>query len=112
MRIQITYKGDTPTRLQVDSPGLGLLPDRELADEEFYAGVTLAQCLEGGCLGEEGCPTCAAASARQEAATAEIAQRQKIGVTIEDLDAPTLEERLEPYGIEWQIEQREREEHR
>ena len=38
------------------------------------------------------------------AVRAEIERREAAGVFIEDPEAPSLEERLEPFGIEWQID--------
>ena len=85
-------------------------PDRDLADRLFWIDVRLGEHAEVDCMGggEYECPRCSADFKAREAILAEQARREAAGIFIEDPDEPTLEERLEPYGLEWQIEQRER----
>ena len=90
---------------------LDIVPDRQLADALFYIDVRIGELLEiDGIYDPDGDITPAAAGlhADREEIHTEMARRIAAGITIEDPDAPTLEERLEPFGIEWQIEQRER----
>jgi hypothetical protein len=103
------------------TPDLTTTPDRQLADWLFYDDVRRAERAEIdglGCYAAEDedhdaatCSTCrqlAAAAAERQAVRDEIARREAAGIFIEDPDEPTFEERHAPYGIEWQLEQRER----
>jgi hypothetical protein len=85
-------------------------PDRALMDAIFYADHDLAQHLEIDCEGggEFECPTCTANRETIRLARTEIERRALLGIAVEDPNEPTLEQRLEPYGIEWELEQRER----
>jgi hypothetical protein len=96
-------------------------PDRRLADWLFYDDVRIARELELDglqCpdLDEPGhdtarCGACSeldAAAAERAEVKAEIARREAAGIRVDDPEAPTFEERFEPFGLEWQIEQRER----
>lgn len=86
--------------------------DRELADVLFYIDVRRAEHLEIDCEagGEYVCDRCEADRVEARAVRAELERREELGLEVVDPDAPTLEERLEPYGIEWELEQRDRQE--
>jgi len=99
-------------------------PDRQLEDWLFYADVRRAEALEVDglhCAAAEadyddgvahvGCAFCAqldADSAEYAAVKAEINRRLATEIRIDDPNEPTLEERLAPWGIEWELEQRDR----
>lgn len=85
-------------------------PDRHLSDAEFYAGVSLSEHSEMDCEGggEYECPTCTANRATIDAVKAEMARREAEGITIDDPNEPSFEERFAPFGPEWEREQRER----
>ena len=89
---------------------LTTIPDRALVDSIFYADHELAEHLEIDCEGggEFDCPTCTANRDGIRAARAEIDRRRLAGITVDDPHAETLEQRLAPYGTEWELEQRER----
>ncbi|MGB8878615.1 MAG: hypothetical protein WCD11_19985 [Solirubrobacteraceae bacterium] len=87
------------------------IPDRQLAEALFYLDARCAEHLEVDALygDPEGAdPAVLGDFAARLEVRAEIERREAAGIFIEDPDAPSLEERLEPFGIEWQIEQRER----
>lgn len=87
------------------------IPDRQLAETLFYLDARCAEHLEVDALygDPEGAdPAVLGDFAARTEIRAEIERREAAGIFIEDPDAPTLEERLEPFGLEWQIEQRER----
>ena len=93
------------------TPEIETVPDRLLAESLFYLDVRCAEHLECDALygDPEGAdPRVLADFDSAAEIRAEIARREAAGVFIDDPDAPTLEERLEPFGIEWQLEQRER----
>lgn len=87
-------------------------PDRDLADALFYIDVRRAEHSEIDCDGggEYRCERCEADYVEAREIRAELARREANGVEVVDPDAPTLEERLGPYGIEWELEQRDRQE--
>lgn len=90
-------------------------PDRALADALFWLDVRCAEHLEVDALygDPEGAdPAVLADFAERATIRAEIERRLELGITIDDPDAPTLEQRLEPFGLEWELEQRERREGR
>jgi hypothetical protein len=90
---------------------LTTIPDRQLADALYWLDVRCAEHLEVDALygDPEGADPAVLADFDERAAVrAEIARREAAGISIEDPTEPSLEERLEPFGIEWQIEQRER----
>lgn len=94
---------------------LTTIPDRRLAEALFYLDVRCAEHLEVDALygDPEGADPAVLADFDERAAVrAEIERREAAGIFIEDPEAPSLEERLEPFGIEWQLEQRERREGR
>lgn len=89
---------------------INTIPDRDLEDAIFYAGHELSEHLEVDCEGggEFICPTCDANRETIRTARAEIERRIVNGITVDDPNAETLEERLAPWGTEWQLEQLER----
>jgi methionine synthase II (cobalamin-independent) len=97
------------------SDDLTTMPDRQLETAEFYADVRCAEHLEVDALygdPDGPHPSVAADFEWRAALRDEIARREAAGITIDDPDEPSLEARLEPFGIEWQLEQRERAEGR
>lgn len=112
-RVRVIYGWDVLTVLAPADDTIRTEPDRSIGERMIYAEAFLAEHCEMDC-GGGGTP-CAGCCARFDflkAAREEDDRRQAAGITIEDPDEPTLEERLGPYGIEWQIEQRERTEGR
>lgn len=110
----------------MSTPDLTTIPDRRLADWLFYDDVRRAELSEIDgfyCPGLEDedvdhathvascdyCQRLEADAAERRAVEDEVARRAELGISIEDPDEPTLEERLAPFGPEWQREQRERE---
>jgi hypothetical protein len=90
---------------------LTTMPDRELQTAEFYADVRCAEHLEVDALyGDENGPAPAVAAdfAWRAELREEIARREAAGIAIDDPNAETLEQRLAPWGTEWELEQRER----
>jgi hypothetical protein len=81
-------------------------PDRHIEEWIFMVEVRAAELAEiDGTLS-------IGKSASLEAHRDERDRRIAEGISIDDPNAETLEERLAPFGTEWQIEQREREEGR
>jgi hypothetical protein len=93
---------------------LTTMPDRQLQTAEFYADVRCAEHLEVDALygSDDPDPAVVADFEWRAQLRDEIARREAEGITIDDPDEPSLEARLEPFGIEWQLEQRERAEGR
>jgi hypothetical protein len=97
-------------------------PDRQLEDWLFYDDARMAELAEIDglyCPDDDGdhhhgpatCSFCREAAAHSDlraAVKAEIARRVELDIRIEDPNEPTFEERHAPYGIEWELEQRER----
>jgi hypothetical protein len=100
---------ETPERIERDDT-IRTEPDRSLSEREFRLDVALAQHAEMDCMGggEYRCGQCEPNMDAREAIREEVERRKAEGIFVEDPDEPTLEERLGPYGLEWQIEQRER----
>ena len=91
------------------------VPDRQLADALFYLDVRIAEHYEvDAVFGDPDGPSPQVQGdfdARRQI-RAEVDRRTEFGIQIDDPDEPSFEERHAPYGIEWQIEQRERAEGR
>lgn len=95
---------------------LTTIPDRQLADRLFWLDVKIAELYEiDAVYGDEDGPAAdvLAVFAERDDLAAERDRRIEQGVApIVDPTEPTLEERLAPYGIEWRLEQRDRQEGR
>lgn len=112
-RVAIIYGWNLLTVLAPADDTMATEPDRSIGERVMYAEAFLAEHCEMDCGdGGEPCSGCCARIDFLAAAKTEEREREARGVTIVDPDEPTLEERLGPYGIEWQIEQQERAEGR
>ena len=91
---------------------LTTIPDRALEDAAFMLDVKIGELLEiDAVYGDPDGPPAEVVAIfdERDAIRTEIERRVTEGVPpIIDPDEPTLEQRLGPYGIEWEIEQRER----
>ena len=85
-------------------------PDRSMADREFWLDVKLGEHSEMDCDGggEFPCSDCDANHQALREIRAEQGRREQEQIQIEDPNEETLEERLAPFGTEWQLEQQER----
>ena len=95
------------------TPQITALPDRQIEDDLFYLDVRISEWFEmdafyGDPEGPD--PRAAADMDEYNALQAEKDRRIRMNIYVEDPAEPTLEERLGPWGLEWQIEQRERQE--
>lgn len=84
----------------------GAYTDRELFDLMFYTDASIIEHDMHCCCDEE----CEVAPGRRllRALSHEEDRRVRLGIEVRDDREPTLEERLAPFGIEWELEQRER----
>lgn len=86
--------------------------DEDLAQSAFYTDAHIIEHNAHCCCDEwQDCPA-VTDGPYLRALFHEMERRERTGQFNPDPNAPTLEERLGPYGIEWQIEQRERQENR
>lgn len=103
----VTYRDGHSWRLPTDGT-IHTEPDQSMEERAFYCDAAIIEHRNLDADPDGPCEGCIEAHHALEEIRQERMRRYWLGIAIDDPAAPTLEERLAPYGIEWELEQRER----